>query len=191
MTSPDAYASALLEVAKDQGQLDTVEEELFRVARTLEGNDNLLWVLSDQSVPVAARQATLAQLLEGRVSPITAQLAAWVVGENQALDLPEIIDRLVARAADERNEYVAEVRVAEPLDDERLERLRQGLTRTLGRDVVVRTVVDPSVIGGVVARVGDTVIDGTIGHRLEQLRRSMRTPAARSSSGTSDTPEAG
>ncbi|MCU4186491.1 ATP synthase F1 subunit delta [Acidiferrimicrobium sp. IK] len=189
MITPDAYASALLEVAKDQGQLDTVEEELFRVARTLEANDGLLWVLSDQSVPVEARQATLAQLLEGKVSPITAQLAAWVVGENQALDLPEIIDRLVARAADERNEYVAEVRVAEPLDADRLERLRQGLTRTLGREVVVRTVIDPSVIGGVVARVGDTIIDGTIGHRLEQLRRSMRTPARHAAADT--THEAG
>ena len=189
MTTPDAYANALFEVARSQGALDTVEEELFRVARTLEANDDLRWVLSDQSVPVEARQATLASLLDGKVSPITAQLAAFVIGEDQTRELPEIIDRLVARAADERNQYVAEVRVAEPLDDGRLQRLRDGLTRTLGRQVEVRVVLDPSVIGGVVARVGDTVIDGTIGHRLEQLRRAMRTPAHQAS--TDPTPDAG
>lgn len=179
MTTNDAYASALFEVAKNEGSLDTVEEELFRVARTLEANDDLHWTLSDQSVPVEVRQATLNQLLEGRVSPITAALASWVVGEGQTRELPDIIDRLVARAADERNQYVAEVRVAEPLDDERLARLRQGLTTSLGREVVVRVVIDPTVMGGVFAKVGDTVIDGTIGARLDRLRRSMRTPATR------------
>lgn len=177
MTTVDAFASALFEVATGEGSLDTVEEELFRVARTLEGNDDLRWTLSDQSVPVEVRQATLTSLLDGRVSPVTAALAGWVVTQGASRDLPEIIDGLVARAADERHEYVAEVRVAEALDDGRLERLRSALSSSLGRPVVLRVVVDPGVIGGVLTRVGDTVIDGTIGNRLRQLRRSLRTPA--------------
>ncbi|HET9690452.1 MAG TPA: ATP synthase F1 subunit delta [Acidimicrobiales bacterium] len=189
MTTVDEYAQALFDVAKRQGALDTVEEELFRVARTLEASDDLHWTLSDQSVPVEVRQATLQQLLDAKVSPLTATLAAFVVGEGAARELPDIIDRLVAKVADERNQYVAEVHVAEPLDEGRLERLRTGLARTLGREVEVRQVVDPTVLGGIVARVGDTVIDGTIGHRLDQLRRSLRaTPGTPGAAAPTPTP---
>ncbi len=177
MTTNEEYATALFDVARRNDALDIVEEELFRVARTLEADNDLGWTLSDQSVPVEVRQATLSRLLDGKVAPITAALASFVVGEGAARELPDIIDRVVAKVGDERNEYVAEVRVAEPLDEPRLERLRAALSRTLGREVVVRVVIDPTVLGGVVARVGDTVIDGTIGHRIEQLRRSLRTPA--------------
>lgn len=178
MTTPAAMAAALFEVADAQGQLDTVEEELFRVARTLEASDDLRWTLSDQAIPVPVREATLRELLAGKVSPLTAELAAFVVGQGLARELPDIVDDVVARVAERRHRSTAEVRVAEPLDDERLERIRQGLATRLGREVVVRPVVDPAVLGGVVVRIGDTVIDGTVGHRLEQLRRSFRTPTA-------------
>ena len=177
MTTNDEYATAIIDVAKRQGALDTVEEELFRIARTVEASDDLRWTLSDQSVPADVRQATLQALLEGKVSPLSATLAGFVVGDGAARELPDIVDRLVAKVADERNQYIAEVRVTELLDDARVERLRAGLARTLGREVEVRQVVDPTVLGGIVARVGDTVIDGTIGHRLDQLRRSLRAPA--------------
>jgi len=67
----------------------------------------------------------------------------------------------------------AEVRTAYPIDEERRERLAEVLGKATGKHVTVKVVIDPSVLGGVVARVGDTVIDGTIRHRLEQLRESL------------------
>jgi F-type H+-transporting ATPase subunit delta len=178
MTSTTTYASVLFEVAKSQGALDVVEDELFRVARTLEGNDDLRWMLSDPSTPLEVRQGALADLLAGRVAPVTSSLVGWLVGEGQAKELVDTLDAVVALVAAERNESVAEVRVAAPLDEERIAALRSGISRTVGRDVTVKVVVDPSVIGGVLATVGDTVIDGTIGHRLEQMRRAVRRPMA-------------
>ena len=169
----DAYAAALFEVAKAEGSLDTVEDELFKVARTLEANEDLQATLSDAAIPVERRQQIIESLLGGKASPITTTLVSFVVGAGRSKNLPEIIDKLVARAAQERHEAVAEVRTAYPIDEERRERLAEVLGSATGKHVTVKVVIDPSVLGGVVARVGDTVIDGTIRHRLEQLRESL------------------
>ncbi|MBA3302825.1 MAG: ATP synthase F1 subunit delta [Actinomycetota bacterium] len=169
----EGYANALFEVARVEGAVETVEEELFRFARTLEGNDELRSVLTDQAVPVARRQGIVEDLLGERAHPVTSNLVSFVVGAGRARDLPQIIDRLVARAAGERHRAVAEVRSAIPLDDATRARLAEALGRATGKSVEVKVIVDPSVIGGLVAQVGDTVIDGTVRTRLEQLRERI------------------
>src|SRR6516162_6512908 len=126
----DAYAAALLEIAKAEGNLDTVEDELFRVARTIESNEALRSTLTDQAIPVDRRQRIVEALLDGKASPVTTALVSFVVGAGRSRNLPEIIDRLVARAAEERREAVAEVRTAYPLDEDH----RQKLADALGKD---------------------------------------------------------
>jgi F-type H+-transporting ATPase subunit delta len=169
----DAYAQALLEIAKAETNLDTVEEELFRVARTIESNDELRSTLTDAAIPVERRQAVVETLLGGRASPVTTALVSFVVGAGRSRNLPEIIDRLVAKAAEERREAVAEVRTAYPLDEEHRQKLADALSTATGKHVSLKVIVDPTVMGGVVATIGDTVIDGTIRHRLDQLRESL------------------
>ena len=169
----DAYAAALLEIAKAEGSLATVEDELFRVARTIEGNDQLRSVLTDLAVPVDRRQGIVEDLLSGRASPITTSLVSFVVGAGRGRDLPAIIDKLVERAAEERKQAVAEVHSVIPLSDDQRARLADALSRATGKQVSVKVVIDPSILGGIVARVGDTVIDGTVRHRLEQLKDTI------------------
>jgi F-type H+-transporting ATPase subunit delta len=169
----DAYASALLEVAKAEGNLETVEDELFRFARTLDGNDDLRMTLSDATLPLPRRQAIIDELLENRVSPVTLALISFVVSAGRTRNLSEIIDRLVERAAEERREAVAEVRTAYALDPERRQKLVDALERATGKHISIKEIVDPSILGGVVATVGDTVIDGSIRHRLEKLRETL------------------
>jgi F-type H+-transporting ATPase subunit delta len=169
----DAYAQALLQVAKAEGSLDTVEDELFRVARTLEGNDSLRSALTDQAIPVDRRQGIVEDLLSGKASPVTTALVSFVVGAGRGRDLPAIIDRLVQEAADERSEAVAEVRSAIPLNEDQRTRLAAALSRATGKQVSVKVIVDPSVLGGVVSTVGDIVIDGSVRHRLDQLKEAF------------------
>jgi F-type H+-transporting ATPase subunit delta len=169
----DAYAAALFEVAKAEGSLATVEEELFRVARTIEGSDDLRSTLTDQAVPVERRQGIVEDLFGGKASPVTTALASFVVGSGRSKDLPAIIDRLVERAAQERNEVVAEVRSSIPLDEGQQQRLAEALGRATGKSVSVKVIVDPSILGGIVAQVGDTVIDGSVRSRLNQLREAL------------------
>ena len=143
----DGYAAAILEVARAEGSLDAVSDELFQFALVLQRSDQLRQTLTDQSLPPDKRQAIVEDLLGPKASPLTVQLISFVV--------------------------VAEVRTAVDLDDEQRRRLTEALERATGKKIELKVIRDPTVIGGVVARVGDTVIDGTVRHRLEQLREAL------------------
>jgi len=170
----NSYATALFEVARAEGVLPKVEEELFNLSHVLAGNDELRSTLTDAAIPAESRVAIVEDLLGGRATPVTTGLVAFVVGAGRARDLPAIISSLVERAAAERKHAVAEVRSAVPLDQDQQRRLAQALSTNLGKEVEVKVLVDPSVLGGISARVGDVVIDGTVRHRLDQLKESMR-----------------
>ncbi len=169
----DAYASALFEVARAEGNLERVEAELYQVARAIDGSDELRSKLTDQVLPVELRQGIIEDLLGDRAQPVTKALVSFVVGSGRARDLPKIIDLMVHRSAEERSEVVAEVRSAIPLDDDQQQRLATALSARTGQRVSVQVTVDPSILGGIVATIGDTVIDGSIRRRLEQLRESL------------------
>ena len=174
--SPDrveAYAKAFLEVAKGEELLDRVTNELFHFARAMERSDQLRKTLTDENIPPERRQAIVEELVGVKASPLTASLVSFVVGVGRARDLVRIIDKLVERAAATENREVAEVRSAVPLDEDQRSRLRDALESALGKQVEIRVVIDPSVLGGVVAKVGDTIIDGSVRHRLDQLRESL------------------
>ena len=166
----DGYARALFEVARAEGTLDEVEDELFRFARTYESNDALRDALTDEMVPAAMRQAVVEDILGGGdATPTTVQLISMVVGSGRGRDLPAIIDSLVQRASSSKNLEVAEVRTAVPLTEDQQDRLKAALTNATGKQVNLKVIVDPSVLGGIIATVGDTVIDGSVRTRLDQL----------------------
>ena len=169
----DGYANALFEVARVEGSLGEVEDELFRFARTLEGNDELRSKLTDEAIPVARRQGIVEDLLGAVASPVTANLVQFVIGAGRARQLPQIIDRLVQRAASAKDSVVGEVRSSIPLTDDQKARLADALGKATGKNVEVKVIVDPSVLGGIVAQVGDTVIDGSVRARLDQLREQI------------------
>ncbi len=166
----EAYASALFEVARAEGSLELVEDQLFKVARTVEGNDELRTTLTDPTVPVDRRLGIVEDLVGRRALPLTTSFVSFLVAAGRARDLPAIVDRLVERAADERSEVVAEVRSAVPLSDDQVSRLSESLGKATGKKVAVKVVVDPEVLGGLVTQIGDTVIDGSVRHRLDQLK---------------------
>ncbi len=169
-----AYATALFEVARVEGHLERVEAELFEVARAFERNEELRSKLTDQSIPAELRQQVVEELLSGRnAQAVTTALVSFVVGTGRARELPQIIDAMVRRSAAERDEEVAEVRAAIPLDDDQQRRLAEALSRRTGKKITLHVTVDPSVMGGVVTTIGDTVIDGSVRHRIDQLRESL------------------
>lgn len=168
------YADALFRVLQAEGELDRVENELYHFGKTLESNHELRQALSDQSVPVDKRVSVVQDLLEKKASPHTIGLITFIVAQGRARQLPQILDELSDLAAEARQHVVAEVRSAVSLDDKQQDELAVALGKATGKNVEVKVVVDPSVIGGVVAKVGDTVIDGSIKRRLEQLREQVR-----------------
>jgi F-type H+-transporting ATPase subunit delta len=169
----DGYARGLFEVARAEGTLDEVEDELFRFARSYESSDELRQALSDDQIPPAKRQSIVEDLLGGKATPTTVQLISMVVGSGHGRDLPAIVDRMVQRAASSKDLEVAEVRAAVPLTDEQQVRLKAALANATGKNVNLKVVVDPTVLGGLVATVGDTVIDGTVRTHLDQLKSRL------------------
>ncbi|MEO7397938.1 MAG: ATP synthase F1 subunit delta [Ilumatobacteraceae bacterium] len=169
----EGYAKALFEIARAEGTLDEVEDELFRFARSFEGSDTLRNALTDDMIPAVKRQAIVEDLLGGKTTATTAQLVSMVVGSGRGRDLLAIIDALVARASGAKNLEVAEVRTAVALTDDQQARLAAALANATGKQVNLKVVVDPSVLGGLVARVGDTVIDSTVRTRLDQLKARL------------------
>jgi F-type H+-transporting ATPase subunit delta len=168
-----AYAGALFGVARSEGNLAEVEDELFRFARTLESSDELRTTLTDASLPVSRRQQIVEDLLGGRANPITTSLLSMVVGTGRSRDLPAIVDELVRISAAEGNKEVAEVRSAVALTDDQKARLADALGQATGKQVEVKVIIDPSVLGGLVAQVGDTVIDGSVKTKLQQLKTAF------------------
>jgi F-type H+-transporting ATPase subunit delta len=169
----DGYARGLFEVARAEGTLDEVEDELFRFARSYESSDELRNALSDDQIPPGKRQAIVEDLLGGRATPTTVQLVSMVVGSGRSRELPAIIDRMVERAAESKDLALAEVRSAVPLSADQQDRLKAALANATGKTVELKVIVDPSVLGGLVATVGDKVIDDTVRSRLDQLKSRL------------------
>ncbi len=169
----EIYAHSLLEVARAEGNLSEVEDELFRFARIVEGNDELRMALSDRTLPGERRTAIVEELLEERAHPLTVATISYIVGAGRGHDLMAIVQRFVELAAAFRQHEVAEVRSAVPLDDEQQRRLAAALSQATGKQVEVKVVVDEKVMGGLVATIGDTVIDGTVRHRLAELKERI------------------
>ena len=168
-----AYAMAIAAVGRAEGELDKVQDELFSLSRTLGGSEELLSTLTDAQVPVARRQQIVEDLLAGKVSKSTIATVSMVVAAGRARDLTGIADELVALGAAEGGRDVAVVRSAIDLTDDQKARLAAALQQAVGRPVDVRVVIDPSVLGGLVAQVGDTVIDGSVRRRLDLLKQAI------------------
>jgi len=166
----DGYADALFGLAVAESQLERVERELYSLARAVESSPELTEALSDPLLPSDRLGTLMSELLDDRASPVTGEAIRILIGMGRLSDLVEIADRLAEKAAAARGRKIAEVRSAVPMTAETLHRLEEALSQVVGHPVEARTVIDPQVLGGVVARVGDLVVDGTVRSRMNQVR---------------------
>ena len=177
MSSDDrikGYAAGIFEIAKAEGELDKVKSELLTVARTFETSNELRDALSDPRLPADRKQSIVDDLLGARASQLTVGIVGFIVGTGKATSLPAIVDALADTSAAASNREVAEIRTAVDLDDATVARITAALEKATGKQLESNVIVDPSVVGGILARVGDTVIDGSIQKRLAGLRQAMK-----------------
>lgn len=167
------YARALFSVAAAEGVLPAVEDELFAFGKALEQHLDLREALTDAALPAENKKAVVQEVLGERVHPVTIGLLGFVIDLGRAREIPDIVEELARMAAAEREHVLGEVRTAVDLSVDQRERLAQALSRATGHVVDVKVVVDPSVIAGVVARVGDMVFDGSVAGRLAAAKRAM------------------
>jgi F-type H+-transporting ATPase subunit delta len=137
---------------------------------SVSGNTELRDTLADSQIPVDRKQAIIQDLLGPLADPVVVAAINFLIATGQAKYLADIASLVAAIAAAEEGSVIAEVRSAVPLDDEQIIRIAAALSGATGKDVEVRAITDPSVMGGIVAQVGDTVFDGSVRSRFDDLR---------------------
>lgn len=167
------YAAGILAIARGEGQLERVESELFQIGRAIESTPELYDALADPRIPTEKKQAIITDTLGGRAADLTVSIATFIVAAGRGQEMGAIADALSAEAAASRDQEVAIVRSAVALDDETVSRLAVALGKATGKKVDIKVIVDPAVVGGLVATVGDTVIDGSVRTKLDSLRAAL------------------
>ena len=164
---------AALDAADGRGELDDVEDELFRFGRIVGGDRELGRILGDRSASVEGTSVLIDRLVSGKVSPVTELLLRSTFTGRRAGSAEVAIEHLSEAASRRRGQSVARVTTAVELTDAQERRLTDVLTRIYGRQIGLQVTVDPDVLGGLIVQVGDEVIDGSVAHRLEAARRRL------------------
>ena len=163
----------LLASAEQQGQLDEVEDQLFRFERILADNGELSAALDEANSTAERRVGLLRSVLADKVNPITFELVANAISSPRKASLLLAVDDLLEASAVRRNRSVARVVSASELTDQQSERLGVALSGMYGRPISIRSAVDPQIMGGLEVRVGDELIDGTVSSRLSAARAAV------------------
>ena len=165
-----AYAEAVHAIASAEGALEIVESELASIAGAVAADPTVVQRLSDRQLPVEQRLRMLDGGVLATAHPATRAALAMLIAAERVGHLRDVATALSELSAASVGRTYAEVQVAQPLTDAQLTALQAALERATGAELTMRVTVDPSVVGGVRARVGDTVIDGSVARRLSQLR---------------------
>jgi F-type H+-transporting ATPase subunit delta len=158
--------------AERDGQLDDLEDELFRFGRILGAEPALRSALEDEG-PEEGKRVLLDTLLAAKVSPPALRLITEAVIHPRGRNLETTLDEYGRLAAAWRQRLIAVVRVATGLTEDQRGRLAAALSHTYGHDVHLNVVVDPRVVGGISVQIGDEFIDGSVASRLAQLRQQL------------------
>jgi len=164
---------ALFAAAEKEKSFDRVEDELFRFERIIENEGEVAGILDETTVEPSRRIALLDGLVEGKVAPVTLALLHHAVASERKRNIVLAIDDLLERAAQYRDRSVARVISAVPLTDQQEQHLADALTGMYGRPISVRSAIDPDIRGGLVVRVGDEVIDGSVSGRFAAARARL------------------
>ncbi|HVX71017.1 MAG TPA: F0F1 ATP synthase subunit delta [Mycobacteriales bacterium] len=164
---------AALITAQTAGDLDAVEDELFRFSRIVEGDPPLRAALTHRELPADAKRQLLHTLLDGKVNGVTYKLIERVVLEPRGRTIERALQDLSGLAAQRRDRLVAHVTSATELSEAEQSGLAAALSRTFGHELRLQVVVDASLIGGLTVRVGDELIDASVARQLQEARRTL------------------
>ncbi len=167
------YADALLAVARAEGNLAATRSQLNDVARAVESNEELRSSLSNNLLPAATRGQIVDDLLANKASDTVRSLVGMIVSAGRGSELSAIVSAFSSAAAASSGSRVAVVRSAVALTEDQRARLGQALSASAGGPIELENIVDPNVIGGAVTTIGDTVIDGSLRTKLNQMHDAL------------------
>jgi F-type H+-transporting ATPase subunit delta len=174
-----AYALSLVELADARQQLPAVAEEVSQLRELLEQNPTLPMLLADPAAKSADRAALLERAFSGKLSPLTYNFLRLLHTRGKLRQLPAVLDAFEAIMDERLGKIEVDVFTAHKLDDGELADVKNKVSQKLGRDAVVHPYVDETLIGGMVLRIGDKLIDGSVRAQLDAMRKKLLSAAPR------------
>lgn len=170
------YAGAMFELARKQNTLDRTLEDVKEIAELFRQR-KLTYLLREPKIPAKRKETALRQALASKVLPTSLNLTLLIVQRELVDVMPGIATEFEQLVLDYRNQAIAEVTTAAPIDDSHKDIVKKALEHKTGKQIIMHTRVDPSILGGVVARVGDEIIDGSVRNRLHILQQQLLSGA--------------
>ncbi len=173
------YAAALFDVAEKTGRTDQALADLKALGGLIAGHEELRKVLASQAIPAGRKKAVIDAVVAGAgtVSVEVTRLVELLAERDRLSLLDAVTSAFQARVNESRKIMPAEVVTAQPLAEADLAAIAGALTRATGNDVRLTERVDPALVGGIVARVGSLVFDGSVTRQMERLRERLLTGA--------------
>jgi len=168
-----AYGKSLLELATERKQAEPIGAELQELKKVLDQNPTFRAFLADPGISEAERGATLKRVFEGKASPLVMQFLSVVNAKNRMRRLGEIIDAYEELLDEQLGKIEVDVIVAQKLAPDQLQQVQQRVSAALKKDAVVHQYVDESIIGGIILRVQDKLMDGSVRHQLNELKQKL------------------
>lgn len=167
------YARAIFDLAQEKGLVDQVDQELNLVATMIESNRQLKAVMDDVLISPEVKRDLVEKIFAGKVSPLVMNFLLLVVRKRREAWIPVMYRSFLDLANEARGIVEVEVRSAVPLPDQTLATLENKLQTRLGKRVKFETQVAPELLGGLVVRVGDELMDGSVRTRLRRIHDRM------------------
>ncbi|MFN7982018.1 MAG: ATP synthase F1 subunit delta [Vicinamibacterales bacterium] len=174
-TAATRYARALLDVAlTERADVNVIDAQLAAIADLFNQHEALRKVLLTPAVPVPNKRALIVELLDKMaVLPLVKKTLLLLVENDRLALIPDVAEAFRQRLLDMRNVVRADVTTADALPPERLAAIQGSLAAATGRTVELTSRVDPSIVGGMVARIGSTVYDASIVNHLKRIRQRL------------------
>ena len=166
------YAGAIFGLAIKQNSLERTLEDIQEIAK-LFAIRKLSYLLREPKIPALRKETAIRQNLASRVLPTSLNLALLIVQRELVDYMPNIAKELEQLVLDYKNEAKAQVTTATSMDPAQQVQITHALEQYTGKKIILQTKVDPTILGGVIARVGDEVIDGSVRYRLSALQQQL------------------
>lgn len=169
------YATALFELARDEKSVDAVKADLDRFAAMLADSDDLKRLVRSPVFTADSQSKALAAVLEkAEIGGISAKFLSVLTANRRLFAVSDVIRAFRALVAKFKGEATADVTVAEPLSDKNLDALKAALKSVTGKDVALNVNVDPSLIGGLVVKLGSRMVDSSLRTKLNSIKHAMK-----------------
>lgn len=167
------YAEALIGAITEPGQLDTVHEEILAIGSILRENEQLEAFLEGPSIPLQEKHELVKKIFAERVSTTTFDFLRLLLDKHRIDQFAGIVKEFTRLVEARRNQVRVQVTMAVEVGADVMDRLKRALDASLGKDCILMPTIDRRIIGGVVAIVGDRVIDGSLRTALEELGKDL------------------